>query len=191
MMRFEPVPKPPGFCEQVELPGAEWLAKNPGAQRPRDYWSPFRSQLANGFRSLCAYSAMYEPVGTVDHFVSWDEDRSRAYDWANYRYAAGWINSSKKNVLSSDIIDPFDVKDGWFEILLPSLQLVATAAIPSDFRQRAEFVLRRLHLGNDERVIRQRQSWYQLYRAGELPLSGLWKVAPLLAAAVEKELAGS
>src|ERR1041384_7919968 len=31
---------------------------------------------------------MYEPVGTVDHFVSCDEDRRRAYDWANYRYAA-------------------------------------------------------------------------------------------------------
>ena len=47
---------------------------------------------------LCAYSAMYESVGTVDHFVSFHEDRSKAYEWGNYRYSAGWVNSSKQNV---------------------------------------------------------------------------------------------
>ena len=43
----------------------------------------------------------FEPVGTVDHFMSCHEDRSKAYEWRNYRYCAAWINSSKGNRVSS------------------------------------------------------------------------------------------
>jgi len=131
---------------------------------------------------------MYEPVGTVDHFVSCDEDRSKAYDWSNFRFASGWINSSKNSLSSNEIFDPFQVVNGWFEILLPSLQLVATDAVPEVLRDRANFVLKRLHLRDDERVIRQRREWYRMYQEGELTLDGLSKKAPLIAAAVAKQL---
>ena len=87
---------------------------------------------------LCAYSAMYESVGTVDHFVSFHEDRSKAYEWCNYRYSAGWVNSSKQNLCSTDLMDPLSVEEGWFEILLPSLQLKVSDSIPSEFRQLAK-----------------------------------------------------
>jgi hypothetical protein len=150
-------------------------------------WSEFKPQLAEAFRSLCAYSAMYEPVGTVDHFVSCDEDRTRAYDWANYRYAAAWINASKQALRSHEIIDPFAVEHGWFELLLPSLQLVVTNAVPAAWRDRAQRMLDRLHLGHDERVVRQRREWYRMYQAGELTLEGLARKAPLIAAAVRKQ----
>lgn len=104
MIRFEPAPKPDGVAERAEARGQTWLAAN-STGRPYDYWSEFKPQLADAFRNLCAYSAMYEPVGTVDHFVSCDEDRTKAYDWANYRYAAGWINSSKQTLRSNEIVD--------------------------------------------------------------------------------------
>jgi len=185
MIRFEPVPKPDSFEDRVEQPGARWLAAHPAAARPRDYWSAFKDQLAAGFRMLCAYSAMYEPVGTVDHFVSWNEDRTRAYDWSNYRYASGWINSSKQDIASTQILDPFEVQAGWFELLLPSLQLVVSADIPPGERPRAAFTLRRLHLQDDERVLRQRREWYRMYQDGEVTLDGLRKKAPLIARAVE------
>ncbi len=77
MIRFEPVPEPTRFDREVRLPGEAWLAANPEPVRPKDFWTPFKGALADGFRNLCAYSAMYEPVGTVDHFVSCHEDRSR------------------------------------------------------------------------------------------------------------------
>lgn len=185
MIRFEAVPKPEGFAATVEQPGATWLGNNPDAKRPRDLWSPFKAILADGFRSLCAYSAMYEPVGTVDHFVSWHEDKSKAYEWENYRYSAGWINSSKKSLESAKIFDPFDVEDGWFEIILPSLQLVVSDAIPDEHVARAEYVLERLHLRDDERVLRQRRAWYRMYQEDELSLEGLRTKAPLIARAVE------
>ena len=186
MIRFERPPKPERFLEEAELPGAKWLTENPDAKRPKDLWTAFKCDLADGFKNLCAYSALYEPVGTVDHFVSWKEDKSKAYDWSNYRYAAGWINSSKQNLLAAEILDPFEVEDDWFEILLPSLQLVLSDSVPAEIKTRAEFVLRRLHLRDDERVLRQRREWYRMYQEGDLTLDGFRLKAPLIAAAVEK-----
>ena len=184
MIRFEPVDEPPDFQEKVRAPGAAWLAANPDAKRPKDYWTPFKGALARGFRDLCAYSAMYEPVGTVDHFMSCHEDRSKAYEWENYRYCAAWINSSKGNTPAARLLDPFEIEDGWFDLHLPSLQLRVADTIPDEFRERAEYVLDRLHLRNDERVMRQRSAWYSLYRSGELSSDGLEKMAPLIAAAI-------
>ena len=158
----------------------------PDAKRPRDFWSPFKGDLATGFGDLCAYSALYEPVGTVDHFVSWYEDRSKAYEWDNYRFSSAWINSSKKNVRSSELLDPFTVGHRWFEIILPSLQLTVTDSVPCELRARAEYTLKRLHLIHDERVMRQRREWYRMYQCGELNLSGLRKKAPLIADAVAR-----
>ncbi len=187
MIGFEPVPEPVDFQDRGRAPGTAWLAAHPDARRPRDYWTPFRGALASGFRDLCAYSAMFEPVGTVDHFVSWHEDRSRAYDWENYRYCSGWINASKQKALSADLIDPFEIGDGWFEILLPSLQLRVSDTIPDEFRKRAEYTLKRLHLRDDERVLRQRQEWCRMYQSGELTLDALKKKAPLIAMAIEEQ----
>ena len=169
--------EPGDFDARCRKPGNEWLAAHPAGQRPRDYWSPFKGRLADGFGELCAYAAMYEPVGTVDHF-------SLAYEWANYRYASAWINSSKNRTRAAEILDPLLVETGWFRILLPSLQLVTTERIPIAIRPLAESTLRRLHLGDDERVIRQRRAWYKLWQSGELTLVGLRQMAPLIAEAV-------
>ena len=186
MIRFELVPEPAEFVEHAKTPGTAWLAAHPDAERPKDYWTPFKGALARGFGELCAYSVMYEPVGTVDHFVSWHEDRSKAYEWENYRYCAGWINASKNKTPAAMLLDPFEIEDGWFDILLPSLQLRVSDTIPDEFRERAEYVLNRLHLRDDERVMRQRSEWYRMYRGGELSLDGLEKKAPLIAAAIAK-----
>lgn len=88
MIRFDPIPEPAAFAERVESRGRAWLALH-ATGRPPAYWLEVRRDLADAFRQLCAYSAMFEPVGTVDHFVSIDEDRARAYAWTNYRFASG------------------------------------------------------------------------------------------------------
>ena len=184
MKRFDRVAEPAGFAE-ARTKGQTWLSSH-STGRPRDYWSPYKADLAAGFHSLCGYSAMYEPVGTVDHFVSCTENRDLAYEWSNYRYAAPWLNSSKADLRSVDVLDPHEVEDDWFELLLPSLQLVATDAVPVEQRHRVELMLTRLHLGNDERIMRQRQAWLRLYEDGHLDLEGLARVAPLIARAVVK-----
>jgi hypothetical protein len=77
MIPFDPIPEPPDFDEKVRQRGNAWLAKNPDPKKgTKDYCSPFKSYLADGFKNLCAYSVMYEPVGTVDHYLSRDNYRS-------------------------------------------------------------------------------------------------------------------
>lgn len=186
MIWFERVPEPPTFDQKARQPDIQWLREHPDAKRPRDYWTLFKPDLADGFRDLCGYSAMWVPNGTVDHYVSVRADRGLAYEWSNYRYAAGWINSSKRNA-DAQVLDPYEVLDGWFEILLPSLQLVVTGAIPADLRARAELTLERLHLRDDERTLRQRREWYRMYQDGELTLDALRRKAPLIARAVDKQ----
>lgn len=183
--------EPAGFDAGCRQKGVAWLAKHPkvtrkAGKRPKDYWSKYKPVLAKSFRDLCAYGAMYEPVGTVDHFLPVDADESLAYEWNNFRFASAWINSSKNKAVA--ILDPLLVKEGWFELLLPSLQLVTVPEnIPADLRELAEQTLIRLHLRDDERVMRQRRKWYQLYQEGKLTLEGLRSMAPLIATAVDKQ----
>jgi hypothetical protein len=178
------VPEPLDFNARVRRPGQEWLSRNPHAERPRDLWSPFRARLMEGFKNRCGYTAMWDLNGTVDHFRSIKRDRSLAYEWSNYRYASQWLNSSKRAV---EVLDPHEVGEGWFEILLPSLQLVMTSKVPLEARPLAEATLRALPIVHDERILRQRRAWYAEYQAGRLSLEGLRVMAPLIAAAVEKQ----
>lgn len=186
---LNPIAEPEQFDEKCRKKGLAWIAKNPLKKRPSDFWSLFRLDLAQGFENRCAFGAMWISSGTVDHFVSCDEDMSRAYDWANYRYVDGWVNSSKNKKKAADLLDPFEVCEGWFEVVLPSLQLVITDAIPEPFRERAENTLNNLPIHNDERLVRNRREWLKMYEENELSLEGLRRKAPLIAAAVEKKLA--
>lgn len=186
MIHFDRIREPDDFDEKARKPGHAWLEEHPDAERPYDYWTAFKPALADGFGSLCGYSAMWVEPGTVDHFISVKADMSKAYEWDNYRYSAGWMNQSKKNA-DDTVLDPFEVQDGWFELHLPSLQLRVTDEVPGELREKAVFTLKRLHLEHDIRIIRQRRIWYRLYQEGKLDLDGLRELAPLIARAVEKQ----
>lgn len=192
MIIFERVPEPKDFKEKCEQSGEEWIASHPKGQRPdkkkrvQDFWSPFKPMLYEGFRGLCGYCFLYDPTGgTVDHYISCETDESKAYKWDNYRLSMGWLNSSK-NREDDKVLDPFDADDEWFEILLPSMQMVMTKTVPDCMKAKVKYTLKRLHLIDDERVIRPRREWYRMYVDGELTLEGLRKKAPLIARAVDK-----
>lgn len=182
-----PLPEPHSFDERCRQRGNAWLQDNPDAARPRDYWSPFRPELGEGFTNRCAFGAMYIPSGTVEHFISCDQDRGMAYEWSNYRYVDAWMNSAKGSKKAEDFLDPFEVREGWFEVLLPSLQLVLTDQVPEALRARAEYTLKHLPLRDDERVMRVRRQWLRLFEEGKVGLEGLREMAPLIAAAVERQ----
>ena len=187
MIGVKHVPEPAGFDEKVRKPGNKWLRSNSKAVRPKPLWISFIGELRDGFNGLCAYAALYDATGgTVDHYRSFKNHRSLAYEWDNYRFASATLNASKKDADDS-ILDPYEVRAGWFEIILPSLQLRATDAIPERFREKAEFTLKRLKLRDGERIIRWRRSWYEMYENGELTLNGLRKMAPLIADAVDRQ----
>jgi hypothetical protein len=183
--------EPASFEADCRTRGRKWLAKNPAYEnRPKDYWSKFEPELRSAFREMCGWCAMHIMRGQVDHFVPCATLKKTgrdalAYEWSNFRYIDGWINQKK---LHADVLDPFVVQDGWFEITLPSLQLLPTEKIPIEYRELAKYTLTRLGLRDHEVVVRFREGWFSLYRNGELTLDGLRKMAPLIAMAVERDL---
>ncbi|MCM2363991.1 MULTISPECIES: hypothetical protein [Pseudomonas] len=181
-----PIDEPALFHEKCREKGREWLLQNPDKERPRDLWTAFKPLLAEGFSDRCAFGAMWIPDGTVDHFVSCNEDMTLAYEWSNYRYMSGWLNSSKNKTPAADLLDPFDVREGWFEVLLPSLQLVVTDEVPVAFREIARKTLASLPIRDDERLLKSRREWLKMYEDEELTLEGLRRKAPLIAAAIDK-----
>lgn len=190
MIPVTPVQEPAHFDRDVRVPGNQWLADHPLSKRLSPFWSQYLNELRIGSSSLCGYAAMLDPTGgTVDHYLSSSKHRGLAYEWSNYRFASGLLNNIKRTK-DDQVLDPFEVQDGWFEIQLPSLQMVLTTAVPRSFRTKAAYTLKHLKLQDDERVIRWRQSWYELYVKGDLTLKGLRAVAPLIAAAVDKQASG-
>lgn len=128
--------------------------------------------------------------GEVDHFIPISLLKSRqhhhlVYEWSNFRYGEGTINQRKA---VARVLDPFEVEDDWFEILLPSLQLVLTDKVPAEIRPLAKFTLERLGLDHNEVVVRYRREWFREYQEGRLSLDNLRKYAPLVAEAVERDL---
>jgi hypothetical protein len=191
MIQVQPRAEPKIFDKRCRSRGHRWLREHQGYDgRPYDYWSEFEPQLRAAFNGLCGYCAMRVFKAQVDHFIPIATLKRQgrdelAYEWTNYRYGEGVLNQKK---WEHDILDPFDVRGDWFEVLLPSLQLVLTIRVPKRKRKLAEFTIVKLGLRDGEVVIRYRREWFRMYQQGKLQLAGLHEVAPLVARAVQRDL---
>ena len=121
----------------------------------------------------------------MDHFLSREKARKLAYEWSNFRYASGSVNSSK-HTLDDTVLDPYEVRMGWFEIILPSFQLILTDKVPPVVRDKAVFTIERLNLENGPKVRTIRRRYYEDFKNGKLTMAGLHDYAPLVAKAVER-----
>lgn len=182
--------EPSDFDKKCRQKGKSWLQKHPNpcewkSKRPCNYWKDWTPALGAAYHNRCAYSAMLTLDGAVDHFIPISKDPNLAYEWSNYRYSSHMMNCFKGD---SDVLDPLFVKEGWFKIILPSLQLVVDEEkIPEKYKAIAGKTLEKLHLIDDERVIRQREAWFNMYQQGLMTLECLYLVASLIAKAVERE----
>jgi hypothetical protein len=192
VIRVQPRPEPAKFDERCRKRGRRWLENHPDYEgRPHDYWSEFEPDLRAAFGGLCGYCAMRVMRGQVDHFIpvavfKAEANHHLAYEWSNFRYGEGTLNQRKA---AARVLDPYEVEDCWFQVLLPSMQLVLTDRVPDDVRPLADFTLKKLGLRDHEVVVRYRREWFRMYQEARLSLDGLREVAPLVARAVEHDLA--
>ena len=189
-----PIAEPEHFQTNCRVPGAAWLVANPkkDCHAATHLWSPFRPALRKGFSERCGYLAIRLHVGgVVDHYVSSSEDRAKAFEWSNYRYACETVNSRKQALDKRKIrvLDPFAVKEGWFRVILPSFELALTEAVDADSRKLAQDTLEALKLGTGHEAIEARWSVYESHwNDGAIDLAGLRRDAPLIADAVEARI---
>lgn len=192
MIRVEPVPEPANFNTNVRQPGLAYLNTQPPGIAVdfsgREYWRRALSELGSAYRSICAYTchwiAFDTGSDTVEHFIAKSLHPELAYEWSNFRFVCGRLNGRKG--AHTDVVDPFAVVDGMFEIQFPSLQITAgEQLLPAD-REVAESTINRLKL-NDERCIRARQTYLLEFRDQQISFDYLARHAPFLAKELERQ----
>ena len=136
---FDSKVRQPGLSAIAEMVGEPPLIRRPGPRRTKiadrredlhssafpDFWTKASDDLLKSYRRVCAYACCYiervTGAATVDHMVPKSKKWDQVYEWANYRLACSLMNSRKNDV--PHVLDPFEVKTGWFELELVAFQV--------------------------------------------------------------------
>lgn len=120
----------------------------------------------------------------MDHFKPKDSYPQYAYRWDNYRLVCGTMNGRKGNY--EDVLDPFTLSEGWFQLHFPSLQVMPNKNLQSDQKKSVEATIKRLKLNNDT-CISGRLAWLVPYLQGKYDISHLKDYAPFLAYELKRQ----
>lgn len=168
-------PEPASFDVEVRQKGLTWLRKKkialdqplPPKTTIEPFWRHCLDDMHASYNGCCAYLAIFfERVtggGSVDHFIAKSQRADLAYEWSNYRLACSRMNSRKREY--DDVLDPFEVEDGWFLLEPVSGRVFPNPQLPDEQQQAVQATIERLGLddaGNRE----MRARHYQEYREG-------------------------
>lgn len=211
MIRVTPAPEPEHFDAIVRQPGLRALAElageaplPPRSGRPRSavattregipvglypaYWTEIIPDLLQAYSRICSYACLYieEVTGaaSVDHRLPKSIAWQHAYEWSNYRLACSLINSRKGQYL--DVLDPFEIEDGWFQIELVAFQVLPNPHLPTEQVAAVTATIDRLGL-NERRCLAARENHAVAYFERDITLQHLRKRAPFLARELERQ----
>ena len=122
--------------------------------------------------------------GSLDHFLPASRFRHLAYEWNNYRLACGQVNSYKGD--STDIIDPFLVRDGWFVIDFPSCLVRPAAELPQQIKEQIERSIEVLKLNSADHFVQERCDIILEFLGGHLSLDFLFRRYPFVGKEIER-----
>ena len=188
--------EPARFDERVRQPGLASIAQlaakagsedsiSPNQFKP--YWRRALDDLLASYNRTCCYLSLYIPraVGTpsVDHMVAKSTAWDQVYEWSNYRLACLLMNA-RKGV--ADVLDPFEIGDGWFALELVEFQVVPGRGLPANVRIRVAETIDTLGL-SDSTCCDARAEYAQAYWDGDVSLSRLREHAPFVARELERQ----
>ncbi|MEZ4390238.1 MAG: hypothetical protein R3A48_04005 [Polyangiales bacterium] len=214
MIPVAPAEEPPTFNAHVRERGKAAIGRllgqsvlGPGRKpvttyaRPEDipgnkfptYWTETRGgdgksaldDLMDSYAQTCAYLGMRleRATGspTVDHFVPKERDWQLVYEWSNYRLSAGCVNGAKG---TRDVVDPFKVQSGWFELDLDTFRVHRGQSAPATEHGRID---RTLEILNLRQCVSQRGDFIQLYRNEKIMIREVERYAPFIAAELRRQ----
>jgi hypothetical protein len=208
MIRVIPAPEPPHFDSLVRTPGLRAVAEMVGERPPRrggrrfpkirdrredipserfpPYWTEVLDDLMTAYDGICAYSCFrIHPVTgsrSVDHMTPRSRAHDKVYEWSNYRLASSLLNARKGEF--GDVLDPFEIIDGWFQLELLGFQVVPAPKVPTKIRTRINQTIDRLGL-DDFRSSRERDA--ENYWARKIPLAILTGESPFVAKELRRQ----
>ena len=110
--------------------------------------------------------------------MQWDQ----VYEWRNYRLACALMNARKG--ARENVLDPFEVEDGWFALELVEFQILPGTGLPPDVAAAVQETIKCLRLSDHVRC-KARAEYAEHYWGGEISLGYLKRRTPFVA----KELA--
>ena len=121
-------------------------------------WTEALDDLMTAYDKVCAYSCFrIHPVTgsrSVDHLVPKSQTWDQVYEWGNYRLCSSLLNSRKHNF--GDVLDPFEVVDGWFVLELVGFQVLPNPTLDEGTKRQVWDTIERLGLnGADFRNSRE------------------------------------
>lgn len=160
------------ITREVDLPSSEF----------HPYWTAALDDLMAAYDEVCAYSCfrIHRITGaqSVDHFAPRSRAWDRVYTWSNYRLACSRLNARKRDF--TDVLDPFEVRTGWFRLELVGFQVLPGLSLRGDVAQRVRDTIERLGLGDaDMRGAREEHA--ERYWCGEVSLRVLQEESPFVA----------
>jgi len=184
MIRVAPAAEPPAFDQRVRTLGLRAIAEMVGERPPRPsgrrfetvatrredipadkfhpYWTEALDDLMAGYNQICAYSCfrIHTVTGgrSVDHMAAKSRAWDTVYEWTNYRLASSLLNARKREF--GDVLDPFEILDGWFQLELVGFQVLPAADVDDGIRTGVQQTIDRLRLNDFRREREKDAEWY-------------------------------
>jgi len=151
-------------------------------------WQSAIDWLMGAYQQICAFSCfrIHSVTGTpsVDHMVPKSRKWDAVYEWSNYRLASLRMNARKRDLCN--ILDPFDVEPGWFELEFTFGQVRPGASVSGvpELRAKVQETIDTLGLNDfaDERL-----RDIEAYDSGEVRLRRLWEESPFVASELVRQ----
>jgi len=181
-------PEPANFNSKVRQPGQNYLSteSSPSFPRGRRYWRKAKKDLYEAYNKICAYTCFYlSSPGSVDHFLPKSQYPHLAYEWSNYRLAKPRVNENKG--ISTDVIDPFAVKPGWFVLDFPSCLIKAGKGLAKIIVDSINKTIEILKLNDDDFLVQERCEIMVAYADGDISLSFIEKRYPFIAIEIRRQ----
>ena len=190
MIRVQAKPEDPQFDKQVRWKGQRFLNSHPKPNSKQfgkhTYWNAALKELHAAHDHLCAYTTReLVQTGSVDHFRPKSKYPHLAYEWDNYRLARQAINSRKGD--SEDVIDPFEVCEGWFILDMPSCLIKPGQSVTEEIRNAVSTTIDVLRLNSDERLVEERCRLLVNLADGNITLKYLESHYPFLSTEVRRQ----
>ena len=201
---FDAKVRKPGLRAIAEMVGEPNLSKRRGRKRdlvansrdaiPADkfpaYWTEALPELLEAYGRVCAYMSFYiervTGAASVDHMLPKSLEWQVVYEWHTYRLACSLMNSRKNNY--RNVLDPFEVEDGWFRIELVGYQVIPAPQLPANIEAQVQATIDRLQL-NDYECRKLREDYVNYFNQGDISLNHLRQRAPFLAREIERSTA--
>ena len=173
------IPKYPRKAGRAHAKIARSKKQIPAEKFPA-YWTDALDDLMNAYSQICAYSGfrIHRVTGarSADHMVAKSRSWRQVYEWDNYRLACGRLNSRKLDF--EDVIDPFDVKLGWFWLNLVTFEIEPASGLDKATTKQISDTIARLGLNDFKQ---DREEYAEDYLCREISLRILKKESPYIA----------